>query len=191
MDKKTTILSVKNQDERVVQSIYNAFRPKFENWLKGRYKIGNPEDCREIYQRSFTVLFFNIKRGKLNDLEASLETYLFGIGKMVVREWWREQSNQKGLVSLEPDTDSGEGHLKEIDLFSSVLTKDTVDDDLRRKLLNALEQLGEPCKTILKLFYWERNSMEAIANKTGYKNEQGAKKKKYLCLTRLKELMRN
>lgn len=184
MDKKTTILSIRNQDERTVQHVYNSFRPKFENWLKGRYKIHNQEDCGEIYQRSFTVLFFNIKRGKLNDLEASLETYLFGIGKLVVLEWWRERKGKE----IELDTDSTEG-MDQLELFSQYFEANKLDDRLQTKLLNGLESLGEPCKTILKLYYWERNSMEAIALKTGYKNEQGAKKKKYLCLNKLRELM--
>lgn len=185
MDKHTTILSFKNQDERVIQSIYQQFKPRFSNWLKGRYQIGNPEDCDEIYQRSFTILYFNIKRDKLNDVQASIETYLYGIGKMVIKEWWREKSVENRSVSLEDDEP-----LKDIDLFTSALSsKSPIADDLRQKLLNALNKLGEPCRTILTLFYWERNSMEAIAKKTGYKNELGAKKKKYLCLVKLKELM--
>lgn len=184
MDKKATISSVKNQDERVIQRIYKEFKPKFENWLKGRYKIADTEAAAEIYQRSFTVLFFKIKRGQLNDLEASLETYLFGVGKMVLLEWWREQGNRKELVNPETDLEIGS-----IESFSTLFEGDAVADDLRRKLAKHIEEMGDPCKTILKLFYWERNSMEAIALKTGYKNEQGAKKKKYLCLKKLKELM--
>lgn len=184
MDKKATILSIQNQDERVVQLVYKSFKPKFENWLKGRYKIHDREDCSEIYQRSFTVLFFNVKRGKLNDLEASLETYLFGIGKLVVLEWWRERKGNQ----VQLDTDSPEG-LDQLELFSQHFESNQVDQDLQIKLLKGLEQLGELCKTILTLYYWERNSMEAIALKTGYKNEQGAKKKKYLCLSKLRELM--
>ena len=185
MDKKATILSLKNQDERIVQLIYKEHKPKFENWLKGRYKIGSAEDCSEIYQRSFTVLFFNIKRGKLNDLEASLETYLFGIGKMILKEWWREKGKTKEHISFEDDK-----NLIDLELFSTVFEKNDVDENLRTSLAMALEKMGEPCKTILKLFYWEKNSMEAIANKTGYKNEQGAKKKKYLCISKLRELMK-
>lgn len=184
MDKKTTIELVKNQDERTIQQIYQTYKPKFISWLKGRYKVGNLEDCNEIYQRSFTVLFFNIKKGKLNDLNASIETYLFGIGKMVLREWWREQTSKL-------DMDETENELTQIELFSDVFKPTEIDERLQLKLENGLKNLGEPCATIIKLFYWERNSMEAIAQKLGYKNELGAKKKKYLCLNKLKELMLN
>ena len=184
MDKKTTIASIRNQDERVVQRIYTEYKPKFVNWLKGKYKIGEEDACSEIYQRSFTVLFFNIKRGKLDDLEASIETYLFGIGKMVVKEWWREKSSENSTVDID-DTEQ----LGKIDLFTEALNGNEIDDDRRKKLAKAIQTMGDPCSQILKLFYWERNSMEAIAVKTGYKNEQGAKKKKYLCLEKLKKQM--
>lgn len=186
MDKNATIQSLRNQDERVIQRIYREFKPKFVNWLKGKYKIGEQEDCNEIYQRSFTVLFFNIKRGKLDNLEASIETYLFGIGKMIVREWWREKGTDNNTVNINDDGDIGE-----VDLLANAFNGNEIDDDRRRKLALAIQEMGEPCKTILTLFYWERNSMEAIAAKTGYKNEQGAKKKKYLCLEKLKNKMLN
>ncbi|NOQ72140.1 MAG: hypothetical protein GQ574_09070 [Crocinitomix sp.] len=156
------------------------------NWLKGKYKIGEPEACNEIYQRSFTVLFFNIKRGKLDNLEASLETYLFGIGKMIVREWWRERSKDKNTLDIEENNELGQ-----IDLLANAFKGNEIDDDRRRKLGLAVQAMGDPCKSILTLFYWERNSMEAIAAKTGYKNEQGAKKKKYLCLEKLRKQLLN
>ena len=183
MDKKGTIRAFKNQDERVIQELYRTYKPKFENWLKGRYKIGDREDSNEIYQRSFTVLYFNVKRGKLDQLEASLETYLYGVGKMVLKEWWREHQ----IVN---EHESAEVIQQKPDLFLDALGSDRIDHELQERLSKAMGQLGEPCNTIIKLFYWERNSMEAIANKTGYKNELGAKKKKYLCLTKLKELMK-
>lgn len=181
MDKESTIRAFKDQDERIIQTLYHSYKPKFENWLKGRYKMGNEEETGEIYQRSFTILYFNVKRGKLDDLEANIETYLYGIGKLVIKEWWREKSAF--------NTTSEEIFSQDPDLFLDALGENRIDYDLQQRLTKALNMLGEPCQTILKLFYWERNSMEAIAQKTGYKNQLGAKKKKYLCLTKLKELM--
>ncbi len=184
MDNKSTIQAFKAQDDRVIQQLYHQYKPKFENWLKGRFGIGRVEDGNEIYQRSFTILYFNVKRGKLDNLDVQTETYLYGVGKMVMKEWWREKS---GTV----ETTASETFLEEPDLFKTALDEGEIDHDLQQRLATALNALGEPCKTILKLFYWERNSMEAIARKTGYKNELGAKKKKYLCLTKLKELMQD
>lgn len=184
VDNKTTIAFIKNQDERLVQQLYKSLKPKFINWLRGQYGMKDLAAQDEIYQRSFTVLYFNIKRDKIVDLNARIETYLFGIGKMVVKEWWREQS--KNATDLQ-NTD--EPILSEIDLFGNVFAPSAIDETLRLQLTKAMSLLGEPCQSILRLYYWDENSMEAIALKTGYKNELGAKKKKYLCLMKLKELM--
>lgn len=183
MENKKTIAAFLNKDERLIESMYRDLKPKFQNWLKGRYRISASEELSEIYQRSFTILYFNVKKGKLNQLEASVETYLFGIGKMVVKEWWREKSK---MVDKEAETTTD---LEAVDLFYDTFSKDEVNSELKQKLQRALHNLGEPCKSIITLFYWDRNSMEAIAVKMGYKNEQGAKKKKYLCLKKLTELM--
>ncbi len=184
MKKKETIAAIKDQDEKVIHSVYVSFKPKFDHWLKGSYKVTNREDRNEIYQRSFTILYLNTKKGKLDQLDASIQTYLFGIGKMVMHEWWREKSSvQNTLQAIDGK------NLEKIDLFSSVF-KGNKQDELKEQLLLALNQLGDPCKSILKLFYWEQNSMEAIARKTGYKNEAGAKKKKYLCLEKLRKIMK-
>lgn len=183
MTDQTIISAFKSNDQAVIKQLYQDFRPRFENWVKGKYKIGEAEDLHEIYQRSFTTLYLNAKRGKLDTISSSVETYLYGIGKLVVLEWNREQSR---LII----DDRSEEEFDQLEFFHEAFGN-SVDENLSQKLAKHLEQLGEPCKTILKLFYWERNSMEAIANKTGYKNERVARKKKYSCLQKLKERMLN
>jgi hypothetical protein len=51
----------------------------------------------------------------------------------------------------------------------------------------ALESLGEPCRSILKDFYLNSQSMENITEKFGYTNADNAKNQKYKCLKRLKK----
>ena len=52
----------------------------------------------------------------------------------------------------------------------------------------ALENLGEPCKTIIQDFYIHNLSMQDICEKFGYTNTDNAKTQKYKCLQRLKKL---
>lgn len=49
-----------------------------------------------------------------------------------------------------------------------------------------MENLGEPCKTLLKDFYVYKLSMDEISEKFGYTNSDNAKTQKYKCLQRLK-----
>lgn len=179
------IASFKNEDRRVIEQLYGQFRPKFMNWLKGTYRIGKQEDAGEIYQRCFTVLYVNAKRGKLDEISSSVETYLFGIAKFQVLEWQREQQ------TFSENVNENEISEKEMRHFQGIFQSAQIDDSLVRRIQSALAELGEPCKQILQLFYWKGYSMEAIARETGYKNESVAKKKKYGCLQKLKQIMKN
>jgi DNA-directed RNA polymerase specialized sigma24 family protein len=55
----------------------------------------------------------------------------------------------------------------------------------------ALTKLGEPCKTLLILFYWEEASMEQIASRLGFANAETAKSKKYQCKKALQLLLQD
>ncbi|MGC4056821.1 MAG: hypothetical protein QM743_01705 [Chitinophagaceae bacterium] len=52
----------------------------------------------------------------------------------------------------------------------------------------AMEELGEPCRSLLKAFYEEGRSMQEIAGAFGYTNPDNAKTQKYKCLNRLKKI---
>ena len=56
------------------------------------------------------------------------------------------------------------------------------------QLDTALEQIGEPCRSILKAYYHHDKSMQEIASDFGYTNPDNAKTQKYKCLTRLKKI---
>ena len=55
----------------------------------------------------------------------------------------------------------------------------------------SLEQLGEPCKSLLELYYYDKMTMEDIAETLNYKNAATAKNLKYKCLNRLRKIYEN
>ena len=71
------------------------------------------------------------------------------------------------------------------------------EKELKLQLVaKGLEKLGEPCKTLLELFYFNNMSMDEIASQLSYKNRATAKNLKYKCLGRLrnkfnKEMIKN
>ncbi len=57
----------------------------------------------------------------------------------------------------------------------------------RQKVVGSiLENIGEPCKTILTQYYYHNFTMESIAERLGYKTAMVAKKKKCDCLARIR-----
>jgi len=56
------------------------------------------------------------------------------------------------------------------------------------QLNDALDQVGEPCRSLLRAFYHNDKSMQEIAADFGYTNPDNAKTQKYKCLARLRKL---
>ena len=52
----------------------------------------------------------------------------------------------------------------------------------------ALDQIGEPCRSLLKAYYHHDKNMQEIASDFGYTNPDNAKNQKYKCLARLRKL---
>ena len=50
-------------------------------------------------------------------------------------------------------------------------------------------ELGETCRKILLLFYYENRSMKEILDATEYENEQVVRNKKYKCLKQLEQMI--
>ena len=72
-----------------------------------------------------------------------------------------------------------------------------VDEELERHeqrnrdflvMEQAMNNLGEPCKSLLEAYYMEKKSMVEIAGDFGYTNADNAKNQKYKCLMRLKKI---
>lgn len=47
-------------------------------FLQNRFKIPE-DDCKDIFQEAFIVLYNNIQAGKLDEMTASLSTYFLSI----------------------------------------------------------------------------------------------------------------
>lgn len=59
----------------------------------------------------------------------------------------------------------------------------------RELVAKLVASLGEQCQQILRLYYFERRSMQEVAEITGFKDEQKARNKKYKCMKALKDLI--
>lgn len=155
-----------------------AYRPKCLQWMYSNYKL-EYNDAEDVFQKSFIILYRNVRNGKLEQLHSTLETYFYGIAKNVLKD--QQNTKYKHVIQF-PE------HQKELESLD--LHQKSEEESHRTKYLGKLlEQVGEPCKSILKYFYFDRFSMEAIANRIGYKNEAVATKKKYQCILKIRSLL--
>jgi RNA polymerase sigma factor (sigma-70 family) len=165
------IQSIKNGQKETLDEIYLEYKDGFLDFAK-RYPI--PADVvLDVYQDSIIILYENIIQGKLNQLESSIKTYLYAIGKYKIFAHLKVESK---LESLQRDELVGEMTFFEID---------TAED--RIKLQKAYLQLGPKCQEVLKLFYYEGLKLEEIQIRLSYDSKNTVKSQKSRCLKQLKK----
>ncbi|UII33408.1 sigma-70 family RNA polymerase sigma factor [Fulvivirga ulvae] len=169
------IQQVKQGDDHFLRQLYEINRPGFLKWFRAHHRI-TEDEAIDLYQKSFTIFYFNVKDEKITTLKSNISTYLFGIGKNLVRELFREQKHKVQLDEI-----------PEIETSGNDLLRFEEEAHQRGLVKKILEKLGEPCKSILLMYYFKNFSMESIASNLGYKNEGVVKKKKCLCLKKIRE----
>lgn len=145
---------------------------------------GSQADAADILQEAMVVLYEKAQTPEFC-LTCKIGTYLFAVGKHL---WYKKlQQRQKSPEFLQ-DTE-GEGNP---DLAYEEDVKAHEERELHYDQLDtALEQLGEPCRSLLKAFYHHDKSMTDIASDFGYTNPDNAKTQKYKCLNRLRKIFYN
>ena len=140
---------------------------------------GNLQDAEDIFQDAVIVFDRSIRSNKYRGT-SSLKAYFFSICKL---SWMNRLRKNKKIHLVADhskfdrnDTDSPES------LF--------VNDERKQMLTAIVDQLGEKCAKIIKL--WQLSySMEEIAKKTGASSALIARKSKYRCMKSLLKLIDN
>jgi RNA polymerase sigma factor (sigma-70 family) len=172
---QSIITEIKNGRQEKLTQIYRAHRDEFISWAGRNFQCGE-EIAKDIFQMSMVIFYENIISGKLASLHSSVKTYLFAIGKNKIME--HQLSNKRQQTIQE--------HFIREPLLEDYSEE---KEETIRRVEGALVELGEPCKSLLELYYYRSYSIEQIAFTLNYKSNDSAKTQKYKCLTRLKKLM--
>jgi RNA polymerase sigma-70 factor (ECF subfamily) len=169
--------SIRNGDEEGLVRIYRSCRTEFLSWAQKKYNLA-PEVAADHFQDAIIKCYENIRNDKLMVLTSSFKTYIFAIAKNLILNTLNQSSfMSSGLEKLT------ENHKVEI--------LDELQHKERQRLVGELlEKTGEPCKSILRMFYFNGFSMESIASRLDYKNENVVKSTKIRCINDLKEKIR-
>jgi RNA polymerase sigma factor (sigma-70 family) len=170
------ILGILNNSESALKRLYVAYFPMVLQLIINNN--GNEDDAKDIYQEAIIVLYNKVKAGDF-ELSSKLKTYIYSI----CRRLWLKRLSQLNRYA---------GDIKDFEEFIPADNDDSEqnsDKDIQyNKMHSALQQLGEPCKTIMEDFYINNRSMQEICERFGYTNADNAKTQKYKCLQRLKKL---
>ncbi len=176
MNDNLIIEEIRKGDNKQLAVVYRTYRSEFITWLISNYQCTR-EEARDIYQITIVTLHENILGNKLQALTSNLKTYLFAIGKNKYHEFRRSENKIDRTVNAQS-----------IEL-EQVSSWEKLEKERKLQVMEkSLEQLGDPCKTLLELYYFNGLSMEEIAKRVGYKNRDTAKNLKCKCIVRLRKI---
>ncbi len=179
MNKNKAILLLKKGDKAILKTIYLDNKLAF---LKYAYRFSlSEEDLVDIYQDAIIALYDNALNGKLSNIKCSLKTYLFSIGKNMIFEHLRKQ---KKAITLNTGV-LQDKYNEEVNYDDSVLTNNQIS------LQRGFKKLGEQCKKVLTLFYYQGYTLDEITTILNYSKKDVVKSQKSRCMAKLKSLINN
>ena len=170
---KNELEQFREGSEVVMRNIYLNNKPKFIGYFN-KGNSTNEFSVEDLYQDSFCVLHKNVMSGKIQTLSSEWSTLLIGIGKNLLRNQLRKK---KEVVT---DEVPERAHMSTP--LHMVLSKEK-----SRRTMSILNLLGDTCKQLLVQFYYNEKSIIEISEIMGYANSNVTKKKKSLCLKKLRE----
>src|SRR5688500_167514 len=168
-------LSQPEQDSGAVLYLYQAYFGPCMHFITTN--SGSQEDAEDIFQDVVVAFLYLVRQNKFRG-DSSIKTFLYALnknlwlnelkrrGRAVRREERYEQLSDRGLLKADVMVERKEAH---------------------HRLMEIIEELGDKCRQILLLFYYENHSMKEIVHSTDYENEQVVRNKKYKCLKKLEE----
>ncbi|MDW8297269.1 MAG: sigma-70 family RNA polymerase sigma factor, partial [Raineya sp.] len=169
------ISALRQGDSKALEIIYKQHYPAILHFII--QNNGTDQDAKDLYQEAIIILYEKVRQEHFL-LTCQIKTFLYS----VCRRLWLKRLREKGKYF---------GKLEDFESFLPLEDDELGLEENENKLgamAAAMEQLGEPCRTLLKDFYVQGLTMQDIAEKMGYTNADNAKNQKYKCLVRLKKL---
>ena len=178
MSEDSVILRLRRGEREALAEVYSEYRDGFIYWITNTHQCTRDEAV-EIFQYSILTFYENVVEGSFEELKsAGVKTYLYSIGKNKFLSDYR-----KGMrLSLRETLDSDEYSELEFDV-------DHIKKQKFDHIKNTIQNLGDPCKRLLELFYFNNLSIDEIAEVMDYKNGNTVKNLKYKCLQRIKKAL--
>lgn len=160
-----------------LDDFYKENRSAFLQWGENKFSLDRDE-LLDIYQNAMIVLFENIKHNRIDGLQSSVVTYLYGIAKNLVYKYYRKNE----LINR---------HEVRLSEHYHFLGSNNDDQEQHYNAIHrALNSMKEPCKTIINLFYINGLKLSMVASKLNYASTDVLKTQKSRCLKKLKDLIR-
>ena len=170
--------AIRNGEEKALVELFSQNRRPITS-LVARNQ-GTEDDAEDVLQEAMVVLWERVRSGSF-EYQAKLSTYIYATARNI---WFRRLARHRRELPATEET---------FDVAADDATplEEMEENERVAAVQKAMEQIGNPCRDLLLLFYWEERSMEEIAMKLGFANADTVKSKKYQCKKSLEHLVRS
>jgi RNA polymerase sigma factor (sigma-70 family) len=172
-------ISDKAQLNDAIHSIYRQYSDLVSSFLVNYG--ASQQDADDVFQETVIAFINIVQQGKFR-MEASIKTFLVSVARNIWRneqkKRFRTDFREQRFESARPQSEDG-------------INEWINESEKKRQLRDLVFKLGEPCRKLLTLFYYENLSMKEMLNYLPYDNEQVVRNKKYKCLQQLTDIMKS
>jgi RNA polymerase sigma factor (sigma-70 family) len=166
--------------KRMEETIKSIYRNHFDSlcWYVMN-NSGSRQDAEDVFQEVVVAFIELVQKDKFRG-ESTVKTFLYSLNRHV---WLNELKKRGRTLAREEKFEKGQEH-------TAPDTGDLIADrEGKAEVMRLVSELGETCRKILVLFYYENFSMKEILDATEYENEQVVRNKKYKCLKQLEQMI--
>lgn len=175
-DVRDQVKAIRLNDEAALRRLYTSNYPRVESFVLNNN--GNSDQAKDVFQEAFIAVWRNIQLDRFQPQNgAGLEAYLFQIAKNKWMDYLRSGHYNK-VVRMDTATVAA----READ------EPPAAESDYLSLVKKHFAGLGDNCKKILTLYYYDNQSMKEIAEQMSW-TEATAKNNKYRCIQKLKDLI--
>ena len=176
------IKAIQVNDERVLKMLYENNFHKTKSYILTN--SGSIDEAKDFFQEAFVTVWEHVQDNKfVPKNQSALNGYLYTIAK---NKWLNHLNSARYRK-----TNSYENHVE------AMSNKKTIEDDIFNEennnkiddVASAFETLGDACKKLLSVFYYDSKSLRDISKLLNI-TEASARNKKYRCLEKLRILVR-
>jgi RNA polymerase sigma factor (sigma-70 family) len=163
------------RSDYIINFIYKEYFPliKFLVYENG----GSGEDAEDVFQDGIIIIYNKISLNELR-LTCSFKTYMYSVCRNL---WLQKLSKRKAIFDKLTDVEEF------IDLPQDLLKEASIAEaEMHRIIQIHFLALPDDCQKVLKLFL-KNIPLRDIAGIMGFKTENYAKTRKYLCKEELKK----
>lgn len=178
---------IKKFDDDAVTRLYMKHKDYCLRFMNSKYDDGH--SIQDIYQDAVIVFIENVRSKNLKLENTSIQTYLNSICYNQIKVRF---NNKRKPVLVGDDFENHNNYNENInDWFNDANDIKSERMKIIQEELILMKEKGQQCFELLKKFFFEKLTLEKIAEEMNYTNAANAKAQKWKCQERLKKQVLN